>query len=131
MRRGERYVSGEDFLAYADYIYNSSEGGIFWTAGHPKQHETANKYSVGNGVRPDLNVAGNAGTLMHMMIHGLTDGYGSDDALDKKIGDLGITPIGLNGKPLPFPTGMRDGEQDWSGYWDRALKNACFPKSRV
>jgi hypothetical protein len=50
--------------------------------------------------------------------------------LDRDLRDLGITPIGRDGKPLPFPIGRRDGKDfnDFSAYWDTALKAACFPK---
>lgn len=127
---GMPYDSSEDFLAFSDYIYNSSDGGLFWSSGNGGQ--VGNKLWIGSGIRPDLNVGIDAATLMHELIHGL-QGRGSDDTLDRAIRDLGIVPIGKDGKPLPFPTGMRDGKpfNDWSGYWDRALQNACFPESPV
>ena len=51
---------------------------------------------------------------MHELIHGLTKG--ADDSLDRNLRDLGILSIGRDGKPLPFPTGTRDGKpfNDWS-----------------
>jgi hypothetical protein len=86
------------------------------------------KIRLGQDIRPDLNVAINAAVLMHELIHGL-QGPGSDDSLVRAIRDLGIVPL-KDGKPLPVPTGMRNGKpyNDFSEYWDRALKNACFPK---
>lgn len=93
--------------------------------------QAGHKLVIGDGMRLDLNASIYAGIFMHELIHRLT--RGSDDELDRNIRDLGIVPIGKDGKPLPFPTGMRDGKpyNDWSGYWDRALKNACFPRQQL
>lgn len=71
-----------------------------------------------------------AATLMHELIHRIQRRGASDDNFDRQIRDLGIVPVDKKGNPLPFPTGMRDGKpfNDWSAYWDTALRNACFPK---
>jgi hypothetical protein len=62
---------------------------------------------------------------MHLLIHGVTKG--SDDRLNSDIQKLGIVPIGRDGKPSPFP---KLEQAELSSYWDRALKNVCFPKSQ-
>jgi hypothetical protein len=126
---GMHYDSEEDFLAFSDYIYNSPDGGIFWRQGDGGQ--VGHVIRIGDGIRLDLNLAIYAATLMHELIHGL-QGRGSDDTLDRNIRKLGIVPFDSDGKPLPFPTGKRDGKpfNDWSGYWHRALQNACFPNAR-
>jgi hypothetical protein len=102
--RGAPFDSSKDFLKFSDDIYKSSDG----------------------------NVSINAAVLMHELIHGL-QGPGSDDTLSRAIRDLGIIPVRKDGTPLPFPTGKRNGKpyNDWSEYWDRALKNACFPTLQV
>lgn len=124
--QGTPYDSSEDFLALSDYIYNSSDGGVFW--GLPTQ--VGNKVRIGSDIRPDLNMMGNAAILMHELIHRLQRPGGADYELANNIRALGIVPVDKKGKALPFPTGMRDGKpfNDWSGYWGTALNNACFPK---
>jgi len=111
---GQSIDSQEEIPAFADYIYNSEDGGIFWATG--------SGYQVGKKIKifpccPDLYARTAAETLMHELIHGL-QGPGSDDQLDRDLRDLGIVPIGNDGKPLPFPTGVKDGKpyNDWSGY---------------
>lgn len=121
---GGPYDSAEDFLAFSDFIYNSPDGGMFW---RPKGGgQVGHTYWISNGTRPDLNVRPDAGTLMHLLIHGLQGRMGSDDTLSVAVRDLGIRPVDKDGKPLPFPNGSID--HDWSKYWDTALQNACFPK---
>jgi hypothetical protein len=126
--QGVPYDSSEDFLGLSDYIYNSTDGGVFFGPGVGTQ--IGNKVRIGPDIRPDLNVMGNAATLTHELIHRLQRRGGSDDELARNIRDLGIVPLDKKGNPLPFPTGMRDGKpfNDWSEYWNTALKNACFPK---
>lgn len=123
---GQPFDSGEEFLAISDYIFNSKDGGIFWASGDGIQ--VGHKLKIGPGLRPDLNVRIDAATLMHELIHGL-QGRGSDDQLDRDLRGLGIVPKDSKGQPLPFPTGKRNGVNfnDWSGFWDQALHNACFP----
>lgn len=120
---GQYIDSQEEILAYSDYMFNR---GIFWTGG--TSTNLGSKILLNGGFRPDLNVKLDAETLMHELIHGL-QGPGSDDQLDRDLRDLGIVPKDSKGQPLPFPTGVRDGKpyNDWSDYWDQALKNACFP----
>jgi len=131
---GTHYESEKDFLAFSDATFNSTEGGVFFknAAGGISRLHAGDypKVFIGPGWRPNLNVQLDASTLMHELIHGLTKG--ADDQLDKNLGALGILPIGRDGNPLPFPTGTRNGEyyNDYSGYWDTALHNACFPKSQ-
>jgi len=74
-----------------------------------------------------LNFKQYAETLMHELIHTLTNG--ADNQLSSDLRDLGIVPIGKNGKPLVFPTGKRNGKDfnDYSEYYDQAIRNACFP----
>jgi hypothetical protein len=123
---GAPYDSAKNFLGLSDYIYNSSDGGVFW--GSPSQ--VGNKVRIGSDIRPDLNALGNAAILMHELIHRLQRRGGADDELSRNIRDLGIVPVDKKGEPLRFPTGMRDGKpfNDFSPYWDTALHNACFPK---
>jgi hypothetical protein len=124
--------SQEEFLALSDYMFNQPTGGIFWGPFN-KDSTVLNQGTKilisGGAIRPDLNVVRNAETLMHELIHVVQGGLGSDDTLDKALVKLGIVPKDSKGQPLPFPTGMRDEKpyNDWSGYWDQALKNACFP----
>lgn len=125
---GQYIDSQEELPAYSDYIFNSGDGGIFWSKDF-SGIQVGRKIRINNPrMRPDLNLISNTAVVMHELIHGL-QGPGSDDQLDRDLRDLGIVPIGRDGKPLPFPTGMRDGKpyNDWSGYWDQALRNACFP----
>jgi hypothetical protein len=122
---GAPYDSSEDFLALSDYIYNSSDGGIFW--GMPTQ--VGNKVRIGSDSRPDLNLMSLAATLTHELIHRLQGSRGADDELSRNIRDLGIVPLDKKGNALPFPTGGPDAKPfDWSNYWGTALNNACFPK---
>jgi hypothetical protein len=129
---GKPYNSTHHFLDYLDKTSASAEGGIFfrWPGGGGITRTRKEDYAkiLLPGLRPDLNVLSNAAILMHELIHALTEG--SDDRLDYNLRDMGITPIGKDGKPLPFPTGVRDGKpfNDWSTYWGTALQNACFPK---
>jgi hypothetical protein len=128
---GKVYSSQDHFLDYFDATAASAEGGFFFrypgSGGITRQRKEDYPRILIPGQRPDLNFLSNAATIMHELIHALTEG--SDDQLDYNLRDLGITPIGKDGKPLPFPTGVRDGKafNDWSAYWDTALKSACFP----
>ena len=129
---GKPYRSADHFLDYLDATAASAEGGIFFRSPGGGGITRARKEDYPKilipGLRPELNVLTDAATLMHELIHSLTEG--SDDQLDRDLLKLGITPIGRDGKPMPFPTGVRDGKpfNDWSAYWDTALTNACFPK---
>ena len=126
---GQHIESQEELPGFADYIFNSQDGGIFWSSGLSYGGiQIGRKIRLGARLRPDLNVQSDAEFLMHELIHGL-QGPGADDQLDRDLRDLHIVPKGANGEPLPFPTGKNNGH-DWSEYWDQALKNACFPKMR-
>jgi hypothetical protein len=128
---GQQMDSQDKFLALSDYMFNQPTGGIFWGPFNKDSTVLNHRTKIlisGGAIRPDLNVRRNAETLMHELIH-VVQGRGSDDTLDNALRDLGIVPKDSKGQPLPFPTGMRDGKRynDWSDYWDQALKNACFP----
>jgi RHS repeat-associated protein len=126
---GQHIDSQEELPAFADYIFNSEDGGLFWSSSTQYGGiQIGNKIRIGPRISPHLNVAADAEALMHELIHGL-QGPGSDDQLDRDLVRLGIVPKDSKGQPLPFPTGMRDGKpyNDWSDYWNQALKNACFP----
>jgi YD repeat-containing protein len=129
---GKEYSSQDHFLEYFDATAASAEGGFFfWSrldgSNSRERGEQHWKISI-PGKWSELNFLSNAAAIMHELIHTLTKG--SDDQLDKDIRDLRITPIGKDGKALPFPTGFdKNGARvnDWSAYWDTALKSACFP----
>lgn len=120
---GQWIDSQEELPAFADYLFNSKDGGIFWSSDGYATHK-GHKLRLSFGTRPDINVKTDTELLMHELIHGL-QGFGSDDRLDRALVKLGIVPKGADGEPLPFPTGKNNG-RDWSDYWNQALKDACF-----
>jgi hypothetical protein len=127
---GQHIESQEELPAFADYIFNSQDGGIFWSSGLSYSGTQVGRKIRMNSPRlnPGLNVSMDAEALMHELIHGL-QGFGSDKELDNDLDKLGIVPKDSKGQQLPFPTGKNNGN-DWSEYWNQALKNACFPKMR-
>jgi hypothetical protein len=127
-QKGKPFDSQNQLAKLAEDVYKSPDGGIFWRPGHGGQDNSKLKFWIGKGGEPfKLNTETYANEITHLLIHHVTTG--SDNTLSENIRDLGIVPTRKDGTPLDFPTGMKDGKpfNDFSNYWDTALRRACFP----
>jgi hypothetical protein len=124
---GKPFDSQNQLTKLAEDVYNSPDGGMFWRPGHGGQENAKRKFWIGQGGPFNLNSQTYANELTHLLIHQVTTG--SDDVLSRNIRDLKIVPTRKDGTPLDFPTGMKDGKpfNDFSNYWDTALRRVCFP----
>jgi RHS repeat-associated protein len=137
LNTGQSFDS-RSLLGYFDNRAKSAEGGIFFNPGPGglSGNRGTDNLKVFIGSAPPTNILpsalparyrASAQIALHELIHAVTKG--SDDRLLANIQRLGIVPI-YNGKALSPPTGQPDGKpyNDYSGYWNSALGNACFPQ---
>ena len=125
-------------LGYFDDTAKSSDGGVFFALGdggiNRQHHEDYPQVLIGDAPPANIISSARASHLqasaqiaLHEFIHAVT--YGADKQLSEGLQKLGIVPI-RDGKPLSPPTGQLNGKpfNDYSGYWNSALGNACFPQ---